>query len=67
MTIETVGLERLDIHLDDRPQRSIDLDTNGTGNARLAPAVPIGALLRLTGYLHATDKTPAALYRGEVS
>jgi len=66
LIIETLGLKRLDFHVDDRPQGSLNLQTDGAGKANLTPSAQMGALLRLTGYVELTDRAPAALYRAQV-
>ncbi len=66
LTIETRGLNRLDFYVDDRPQASIDLKINSSGEATIKPAIDRGARLKLVGYQTGTGDKPAALYRGSV-
>ncbi len=66
ITIKTLGLKRLDFYSDDRPQGTVNLVVNAAGEATLTPSAPMGAQLRVTGYVEQKDKAPAALYRGQV-
>ena len=67
LEIRTIGLRRLDVYLNGRPQDSMNLELNAAGEATVPASAPEGDLLVLTGFAEPTDEKPSALYRGLVA
>lgn len=66
LDITTLGLKRLDVYLNGRPQGSENLELNGDGEASLKRDAAKGDLFLLTGYAEPGDPKPSALYRGRL-
>lgn len=67
VTIKTVGLSRLDFYVEDRPEGSIDLNPDATGQFLLTLPMKIGANIHLAGFIRPSDPVAAAVHRGQVA
>ncbi|MBY5523584.1 S8 family serine peptidase [Rhizobium leguminosarum] len=67
VTINTVGLSRLDFYVEDRPEGSIDLNPDADGASLLTLPMKIGANIHLAGFIRAGDPVAAAVHRGQVA
>jgi hypothetical protein len=67
ISIQTRGLKRLDFYVNGRPQGSVDLPVNATGDAQVSPSVDVGAMLVLNGFAETADEVPGATHRGLVN
>ncbi|UVC19352.1 S8 family serine peptidase [Mesorhizobium onobrychidis] len=67
VTINTVGLTRLDFYVEDRPEGNVNLNPDAAGKATLTLPMKAGSNIHLAGFIGPDDPVAVAVHRGQVA
>ncbi len=67
VTINTVGLRRLDFYVEDKPEGNVTLTTDAVGKAKLTLPMKTGSNIHLAGFINPNDSAAVAVHRGQVA